>query len=225
MWLVMLLPFLAVPNGLAIPVAGASLRVDQLAACVLVVPLGASVLLGARRLWFDKTMGWLAAILAMNLIATALHSPAPISSLLQCASLTSVWFIYVLLVNFLDTKEALNAFLRRLMWAAIVSSVIAVGASLLASAGADIVGAEVSDAAAGLLAMAGGADGVMVEPHIFGTSTSASLVLSLVLSAAHARDGSAKKELRLAAWPAGISAVALVLSFTRAACFGTPIAL
>ena len=225
MWLVMLLPFLAVPNGLAIPVAGASLRLDQLAACVLVVPLGASVLLGARRLWFDKTMWWLAAILAVNLIATALHSPAPIYSLLQCASLTSVWFIYVLLVNFLDTPDALNAFLRRLMWAAIVGSVIGIGAFLLASAGVDIGGAEVSEAAAERLTKAFGAYGVMVEPNIFGSFTSAALVLSIVLIAGLPRDGSAKKELRLAAWTAGISAVGLVLSFTRAAWVGTVIAL
>ena len=106
MWLVMLLPLLAITNGLAIPIAGLSVRAEQLAACVLVIPLIASALLGARRIRIDATAWWLAAILVMNLLSTGLHSPAVVYSLLQCASLSSVWVIYVLVVNFLDTREA-----------------------------------------------------------------------------------------------------------------------
>jgi O-antigen ligase len=225
MWLVMLLPFLAVPNGVAIPVAGVSIRLDQLAACVLVVPLLASVLIGARRLRFDSTMGWLAAILAMNLIATALNSPAPLYSVLQCASLVSVWLMYVLVVNFLETREAMDVFLRRWLWAAIVGSVIGISAFVLASLGLDVGGAEVSQAAAERLTKAYGAYGVMVEPNIFGSFTGAALVASIVLLAGLPRDGSATKQLRLAAWTAGISAVGLVLSFTRAAWLGAVLAL
>jgi O-antigen ligase len=225
MWLVMLLPLLAVPNGLAIPIAGVSVRVDQLAACLLIVPLGASALVGARRIRFDNTMWWLAAILAMNVVATLMHSPVPTYSLLQCASLASVWIIYVLLVNFLGTRDAMDGFLRRVLWAAIAGGVIGIGAFLLASFGLDLGGAEVSQAAAERLTKAYGAYGVMVEPNIFGSFTSAALVLSIVLLAGLPRDGSATKELRLAAWTAGISAVGLVLSFTRAAWLGTVLAL
>ena len=225
MWLVMLLPLLAVMNGLAIPIAGSSVHADQLAACLLVVPLGASALAGGRRIRLDSTTWWLGAILAMNVAATALHSPARVYSLLQCASLASVWVIYVLLVNFLDTREAAAAFLRRLLWAAIAGSAIGIAAFVLASLGVDVGGAEVSQAAAERLTQAYGAYGVMVEPNIFGSFTGASLVLSIVLLAGLPRDGSATSELRLAAWTAGVSAVGLVLSFTRAAWLGAVLGL
>ena len=80
MWLVMLLPLLAITNGLAIPIAGLSVRAEQLAACLLVIPLLASALVGARRIRIDTTAWWLAAILLMNLLSTGLHSPAVIAT-------------------------------------------------------------------------------------------------------------------------------------------------
>ena len=64
MWLVMLLPFLAVLNGVAFPVLGLSVRAEQLAACALVVPLVAAALVGARRIRIDATGWWLGAIVA-----------------------------------------------------------------------------------------------------------------------------------------------------------------
>ncbi|MGH7617850.1 MAG: O-antigen ligase family protein [Gemmatimonadaceae bacterium] len=220
LWLVMLLPLLAVFNGVGIPIAGSPVRADQLAACLLVVPLAAGVLIGARRLRVDRTMWWLAAILAANLVATALNSPARSYSLLQCASLASVWAIYALLANFLDTPAAAALFLRRILWAAIAGSAIGIGAFVLASLGLSAGGAEVSPLAAERLTRAFGAYGVMVEPNIFGSFTAATLVLSVVLLAGLPRDGSATSELKLAGWAAGLSAVGLVLSFTRAAWLG-----
>jgi hypothetical protein len=220
MWLVMLLPFLAVLNGLPIPIGGSSVRADQLAACVLVLPLAASTIIGARRIRFDSTMWWLGGILAMNVLATVLNSPARTYSLLQCSSLAATWVIYVLLVNMLDTPDAVAKFFRRMLWAAIAGSVVGIAAFLSASAGLDLGGAEVSRLAAERLTQAYGAYGVMVEPNIFGSFTAAALVVSTVLIVGLPRDGSAKNELRLAAWTAATSAVGLVLSFTRAAWLG-----
>jgi O-antigen ligase len=225
MWLVMLLPVFAVLNGIAIPVAGSSVRADQLASCVLVIPLAASTLIGARRLRIDATMWWLAGILAMNLVATLAYSPARTYSLLQCANLASIWTLYVLLVNFVDSMSLAAAFLRRLLWAAIAGSVIGIAAFVLASAGLDLGGAEVSRLAAERLTQAYGAYGVMLEPNIFGSFTGAVLVLSIVLVAGLPRDGSAAREIRLAWWAAGTSAVGLVLSFTRAAWLGALVGL
>jgi hypothetical protein len=107
-----------------------------------------------------------------------------------------------------------------MLWAAIAGSVVGIAAFLSASAGLDLGGAEVSRLAAERLTQAYGAYGVMVEPNIFGSFTAAALVVSTVLIVGLPRDGSAKNELRLAAWTAATSAVGLVLSFTRAAWLG-----
>src|SRR5262249_20879671 len=128
--------------------------------------------------------------------------------------------MYVLVVNFLDTRDAMDAFLRRWLWAAIAGSVIGTGAFVLASFGMDLGGAEVSRLAAERLTQAYGAYGVMVEPNIFGSFTAAALVLSTVLFVGLPRDGSAAREIRLAGWAAATSAVGLVLSVTRAAWLG-----
>lgn len=215
--LVMSLPFLAIFNGLAIPLAGSSVHLDQLMACALVVPLAASILIGARRLRTDSTMWWLASILALNVLASAAHSPARSYSLLQCVNLASVWIIYPLLLNFLDTPEALEAFLGRALWAGIAGSVIAVGAYVLAVSGVPVGGAEVSASAAERLTKAYGAYGTMVEPNILGSFSAAHLVLAVALLVAAARYPMASTRPLLLRWVVGTAAVALVLSFTRAA--------
>src|SRR4051812_48010664 len=110
--LVMALPFLAVLNGLAIPIGAGSLRADQLAACLLAIPLATQLARGTRLPRLDTTAWCLAALFVLNAVASGLHSPAPTYSLLQCANLASVWIIYVLLLNFLDTPGEVSAFWR-----------------------------------------------------------------------------------------------------------------
>jgi O-antigen ligase len=215
MRLVMLLPFLVILNGLSIPIAGVSVRADQLAACLLIVPLAASTLIGARRLHVDSTVAWLAALLAMNVIVSIAHSPTPTYSLLQCANLASVWVIYVVVLNGLDSIEQIGAFVRRVLWAAIVAGTIGVAAYLLAVTGLDLGGAEVSASAATRFTDAYGAYGVMVEPNLLGSFAAAHLVLAAALLTRG--DGS---DARLARWTAGVCAVAMVFSFTRAAWVG-----
>ncbi|HEX3867983.1 MAG TPA: hypothetical protein VHV78_14575, partial [Gemmatimonadaceae bacterium] len=160
--LVMCLPFLAMLDGVAIPLRGSSIRLDQLVACLLVVPLAASVLIGARRFRADAATWWLAGILMMNVVASVLHSPARSYSIVQCANLASVWIIYVLLLNFLDTRAELESFLRALLWAAVIGSAGGVAAYALAMAGVNVGGAEVSAAAAEHLTMAYGAYGTLL---------------------------------------------------------------
>jgi O-antigen ligase len=215
MRLVMLLPFLVILNGLSIPIAGVSLRADQLAACVLVIPLAASSLIGTRRLRIDSTTWWLAALLAMNVIASVAHSPALAYSLLQCANLASVWLIYVVVLNGIETRAQIDAFIRRVMWGAIAAGAIGIAAYLLAVIGIDVGGAETSASAATRFTDAYGAYGVMVEPNLLGSFAAAHLVLAAALLA---RGGS--MDARLARWTAGLCAIALVFSFTRAAWIG-----
>jgi O-antigen ligase len=218
--LVMSLPFLAILNGFTFGVGGSSVRLDQLAACALAIPLVASILIGARRLQTDATAWWLAGILAMNVVASALNSPARSYSVAQCASLASVWVIYVLLLNFLDTPAELDAFLRRMIWACILASGIAIGAFLLAVVGIPVGGAEVSASAAERLTMAYGAYGTMLEPNILGSFSAAHLVLVIALLAVAAQRPGVAFPTNSLRWAAALCAVALILSFTRAAWLG-----
>jgi hypothetical protein len=168
--IVMSLPFLVILNGLSIRRAGFSMHLDQLAACLLVVPLTASILIGSRRFRSDSTVWWLAAILAQNILATMLNSPARSYSLAQCVNVASVWVIYLLLLNFLDSRDELEAFLNRVLWAAILASAIGIAAFVLAVSGVPVGGADVSRSAAERLTTAYGAYGTMVEPNILGAS-------------------------------------------------------
>jgi len=220
MRLVMLLPFLVILNGLSIPIAGVSVRADQLAACLVLIPLAASTLIGARRLHVDSTVAWFAALLAMNVAVSIAHSPTPTYSLLQCANLASVWLIYVVVLNGLDTVEQIGVFVRRVLWAAIIAGAIGVAAYLLAVVGLDLGGAEVSASAATRFTDAYGAYGVMVEPNLLGSFAAAHLVLAAALLA---RGDTA--DARLARWTAGVCALAMVLSFTRAAWVGAIVGL
>ena len=216
MSLVMLLPLLVTLNGLAIPVAGVSLHADQLAALALVFALGAQTLIGARQFRVDSTVWWLGAILVLNVAATLANSPTRGYSLLQCANLASVWVIYLLVINFVDTRERVDALIRRVLWAAIVASVVAILAFVLAVAGLDVGGAEVSSEAATRFTQAYGAYGFMVEPNLLGGFAAAHLVFAVTLLVFEAGDRE-ESTMRLARWTAGVSAVALLLSFTRAA--------
>jgi O-antigen ligase len=218
--LVMALPFLAILNGIGIPVGASSIRADQLLACILLAPLAASLLIGVRRLKTDATVWLLAALLALNVFASAVNSPARSYSLLQCANLASVWVIYLLLINFLDTREETEAFLRRCIQAAMLASVIGIAAYLLAVAGFSVGGAEVSTASVEHLTNAYGAFGTMVEPNIFGSFAAAYLVLAIALLTLAAHTPSTTISVRLLTWLAGLSAAALVFSFTRAAWVG-----
>ncbi|MEP6729984.1 MAG: O-antigen ligase family protein [bacterium] len=223
--LLMALPFVVTLNGIPLPIGGSQVRVDQLIACVLVVPLVASVLVGKRRLRMDAISWWLIALFSMNLLASALNSPTRAYSFAQCANLASAWIIYVLVVNFLDTREELERFFERCLWGALIASCIGVGAFLLSIVGLGIGGAEVSASAAQLLTRPYGAYGTMVEPNIFGSFMGSMLVLAVVLLAVSPRVASSSLSLRLLRWTTALCAVGLVLSFTRTAWLGSMIAL
>ena len=217
-FMMLLLPYLVIFNGLALPLGDVSLKADQLAACLMLVPLAAATLIGARRLVIDSTMCWLAAILAMNVVSSLLNSPTLGYSLGQCANLASVMVIYLLVVNFVDTPERVQAFVRHVLRAAIIAGVIAIVAFALASAGLDVGGAEVSETAATRFTQAYGAYGVMVEPNLLGSFAAAHLVFAAAILAGSLQ--SANEDIKLARWTAGVSGVALVVAFTRAAWVG-----
>jgi O-antigen ligase len=217
---VLALPFLAIVNGLGVPIGPVSARADQLVAAALAAALAVSVVAGTRTLRMDATAWWLGAVLAANLVASALNSPVPAYSLAQCANLASAWVIYPVLINYLDSRAEIERFFTCSLWAAGIASAIGVVAFLLAIAGFSLGGAEVSQDAAEHLTNAYGAYGTMFEPNIFGSFTAAMLVLCIGLLAAPAGAATRSVPPRLLRWVAGLTATALVLSFTRAAWVG-----
>ena len=222
--LVMALPFIVILNGLPLSVGATHLRIDQFSACLLVVPLAVAILSGKRRLRMDATAWWLVALLVSNLMASALNSPARTYSFSQCANLASAWLIHLLLINYLDTREDVAEFLEQCLRGALVASSIGIVAFLLAVAGLPVGGAEVSASAVQHLTRPYGAYGTMVEPNIFGSFMGAFVALAVAILAV-ARPASATPSSRLLRWTAALSAVGLVLSFTRSAWIGTIVAL
>lgn len=218
--LVFALPFLVVLNGVAIPIGASSLHLDQVGVALLLVPLTAQLLVGARRFRHDSTVWWLAAILLLNVVATLLHSPARTYSLLQCANLASVWIIYLVLLNVIDTERDAEQFLRCVQWSAICAGVIGTLAFVLASIGLPVGGAEVSRLAAERLTEAYGAYGTMVEPNLLGSFSAAHLVMAIVLLAIGAQRTDAAQPPALLRWVVVIASVTLLLTFTRAAWLG-----
>jgi O-antigen ligase len=217
--LVFALPLLAVLNGIGIPMGPASVRIDQLAACLLVFALGVSVLFRTRQLRTDPVVWWLAAILAANVVASVVNSPVRGYSLAQCANLASAWAIYVVIINFLDTRADLDRFLAHCLWAAGAACGVGILAFVLAITGLPVGGAEVSQAAAEHLTMAYGAYGTMFEPNIFGSFAGAMFTLAVGLLVSRGTDG--VPAARLLRTVAALAAGGLVLSFTRAAWLGT----
>ncbi len=218
--LVMALPFLTIFNGMPLSFGGTALRVDQLAASALVIPLVASILAGQRRLTMDSTSWLLTALLAMNVAASVVNSPARSYSLMQCLNLMSAWVIYLVLLNSLETREALARAFTRSLWGAMLAAAIGISAFALGLAGLHVGGAEVSQSAAEHLSMAYGSYGTMVEPNIFGSFTGAFLVVSIGMLAVAPRVPAVAARTGVFRATAALCSMGLVLSFTRAAWLG-----
>ena len=218
--LVMALPFLTIFNGMPLSFGGTALRVDQLAASVLVIPLAASILAGRRRLAMDSTSWLLAALLVMNVVASVVNSPARSYSLMQCLNLMSAWVIYVMLLNGLDTREDLTRAFTRSLWAAMLAAIIGISAFALELVGLHVGGAEVSQSAAEHLSMAYGSYGTMVEPNIFGSFTGAFLVICIGMLAVAPKVPAVLARTSVFRATAILCAIGIVLSFTRAAWLG-----
>ncbi len=217
--MVLLLPFLATLNGLPLGAAGSTVRLDQLAACALCIPLVLGVLSGRRRWQLDGTSLWLGAILAVNLVASLANSPARQYSLLQCANLASAWVIYVILVNFLQSREDITEMITASLLAASVCSALAIAGFLFALAGFSIGGADLSTSSAESLTHPFGAFGTMLEPNILGSYCAAHLVLAVGVLALERGRLSIRGRWRVRI-AATLCSVAVVISFTRSAWIG-----
>lgn len=215
--LVLALPFFVTLNGVPITVGGSSFRLDQLVACALGVAIVASFLIGERRPIIDSSTVYLGLILAANVVATMLNSPARAYSLVQCVNQASAWLIYAVVINLVDSREMLQRILKNGLWAAMIASSIGICAYLLAVNGVPVGGAEVSGAAATRLTMAYGAYGTMIEPNLFGSFNAVHLVLASALLATPGAPTASPFSRRMLRAMIVLAACGLLLSFTRAA--------
>jgi O-antigen ligase len=218
--LLMTLPFLVTLNGVPLGVGKYSIRVDQLAACLLLIPLLAAAIAGRKRIRLDTTSWILMVLLAINIMSSVLNSPVLSYSVLQCLNLAATWVIYVVLINYLEEPRELEEFLRYALLGAIVASTIGIAAFLLALGGMHVGGADVSSSAAQDLTTAYGAYGTMVEPNILGSFSAAYLVLAAAMLVTRARGVSSIVSTALLRWVVALTAISLVITFTRAAWLG-----
>lgn len=211
------LPLLVTLNGVAIPVGGFAVRVDQVAALLLAGALVLGCIMGHRRFYVDPPMRWLAAFGVLNLVASALFSPDRGYSVTQVANIASAWAIYVVVVNYADDPAMSRDLQRRYLAAGLFATALGIVAFVLGKAGLDVGGANVVEYVDDI-AQPVGSYGTMREPNIYGSYSAAMLVLATgltLLPTPHPIVGP-----RTARVVAASGAVALILSFTRGAWLG-----
>ena len=218
--LLMALPFLVTLNGVPLSVGRYSVRLDQVAACLLLLALATGRLAGTRRIRLDGTSWILLALLALNLASSVLNSPVRSYSVLQCLNLAATWSIYVVVTNELDDVRDLEKFLGYALWSALCACALGVAAFVLALGGLPVGGAEVSRSAAEHLTSAYGAYGAMIEPNILGSFSAGYLVLVSAMLMVRMGDRGSRISTRRLRWTAAATGTALVITFTRAAWLG-----
>lgn len=210
------LPFLVALNGVTLPVAGLSVRLDQLAGILLFGALIAAVALGHRRLVTDRTTIYIGAIALTNVVASALHSPALGYSIAQVFNQLSVWVIYLVVLNYLDSPDELARFTRLFLIAGLLEAVVGICAFVLGALGVPVGGANVDPDNFGL---AFGAYGTTVEPNLFGSYCQMFFVAGVGLIWLGRTRG--ERPPRLLVVVTAVTGLGLFLSFTRGAWLGT----
>jgi O-antigen ligase len=210
------LPFLVALNGVAVPVGGLSVRLDQLAGILLFGALIAAVALGHRRLVTDRTTIYIGAVAAVNVVASVLHSPALLYSIGQVLNQLSVWVIYLVVLNYLDSLDELARFTRLFLIAGLIEAAVGICAFLLGALGVPAGGANVDPNDFGL---AFGAYGTTVEPNLFGSYCQIFFLAGMGLIWLSRTRGERPSRFLVAV--TGVTGLGLFLSFTRGAWLGT----
>ena len=219
--LLLSIPWLATLNGIMVSVGPNRVRLDQLAAGALVVGLLLAVVAGRRRLHIDGTFRWLLVFFGLSIVSSALNSPVPGYSLAQTLNVASIWAVYLLLVNYLETPEDRSRFFRSYTASAVVACSVGILAFVLNAAGVPIGGAQTDSTTTETLAMAYGAYGTMYEPNIFGSYSQSAFLIGVGLLAVGSAAPIAGVTMQRVRLLVATAMIALMLSFTRAAWIGT----
>jgi O-antigen ligase len=213
--LLAMLPFLVALNGLAIDI-GVNVHVDQLLAALLAAGLALAVAMRRRRLYVDAVSLCILALLCLNVLSSALNSPVPGYSFQQVLNAGSVFAVYVVITNDLDTIGAVNDFFATSVVAGILCATFGIAMFVLGLAGVTTWGANIGSVDPGA---AYGAYGTLVEPNVYGSYCQLYFIaaLGILLLDPPGLGLRLRRRLQVLALTAGLG---LFLSFTRGAWLG-----
>jgi O-antigen ligase len=200
-------------NGITLALGRTNVRTDQLVTVLMVVGFGLSAVFVRRRPYLDRPLALIIGLLALNALTTVFVSPSRGYSTTQVLSLTASWAIYAVLVNGLRTIDEADHATGVLLAAMTVAAMVGIVAFASAVAGFPIGMANVEG---GINGQAYGAFGTALEPNIFGSMCQSTFVIAaaMLLLGAHPRR-------RVQLWAVvGVTALGLVVSFTRGAWLG-----
>jgi O-Antigen ligase len=200
-------------NGITLTVGRTNVRSDQLLVVLMVVGLGLSAVFAGRRLYVDRPLAAIIALLGLNALSTIFVSPALGYSAMQVLNLTATWAIYAVIVNCVSTTDDADQLTHRVLLLFALAAIVGIFAFGAGLAGYSIGMANVEGGPLDA-GQAYGAFGTAVEPNIFGSMCQAAFVVAGAMLLFGARR-------RVGLW--GILAVTglgLLLSFTRGAWLG-----
>lgn len=201
-------------NGVVLAVGRTNMRSDQLLDVLMVVGLGLSAIFAGRRLYVDRPLAAIIALLGLNALSTIFVSPAIGYSVTQVLNLTATWAIYAVIVNCVQTVDEADRLTDLVLALLAVAALIGIFAFWAGIAGyktgmANVEGSPLDGGTAY------GAFGTAYEPNIFGSMCQSAFVAAGAMLLLGAR------RRRMALWGVVLTTgLGLLLSFTRGAWLG-----
>jgi len=160
------LPFFAALSGVNIIIGGLNVRFDQLISTILCLILAFRIIFNYQKFYLDFPGKMLISFLFISFISSYYFSPDPKYSIIQTINLTSVSSIYIILINFIDSKKMFDHFLKVYFNAGFIAITLGVALFILSVLiGNELYGVNlISDTT-----LAYGVYSTMREPNIFGS--------------------------------------------------------
>ncbi len=211
-YFVLLLPFLGALTGWYLQVSGVNVRLEQALGVALALVGLIHLSLGKIQWRKSRINYFLYSFIAINLLSSVL-SQEPKSSLFQLANISSSILIYFVVLNFIQTKEEYQLFLKAMLIAGFCAMLYGLLLFVFGMLGFDVPGVniEVSEIAYGIY-------GSMREPNIFGSYSGSLLMIGLTLL--FSVDAPSVFSKRFTKIFSMVAVFALLLSFARAAWVG-----
>lgn len=211
-----LLPFSAAFSGISFLIGGYHVRLEQILSCVLFAILINRVLL-TNKLYLDAISKLIIIVLSLHILSSLVSAPDIKFSLLQTFSLMSVWFIYIILTNFLDNKPKIEKFVKYYLISGFLEILYGIILYIAASyLGHNLPGANVFREPGVVEAL--GIQGTQVEPNIFGSYCLPYLLISITLLCFINRNKLHNRFFLLLLLISSMSG--MIMSFTRGAWLG-----
>lgn len=206
-------------NGFPIPIGTTNVRADQTVSALMVIGLGLSAVFLGRRLYVDRPLLALIALLGLNAVTTAFVSPSLRYSAMQVVNLTATWAIYAVIVNCVDSADMADRLTAVFLWILALAALVGIIAFAAGISGYPIGMANVKGSPLDI-GQPYGAFGTAVEPNIFGSMCQSAFVVVAAMLLLGQRDEAPFRRHHLWAILV-ITGLGLLLSFTRGAWVGT----